>query len=35
VTISKGEWKEVEGCVESPDPGLNAVLEVEKKLSQN
>lgn len=35
VTISKGEWKEVEGCVESADPGLNAVLEVEKKLSQN
>ncbi len=35
VTISGGEWKEVEGCVESADPGLEAVLEVEKKLSQN
>jgi branched-chain amino acid transport system substrate-binding protein len=32
VTISKGEWKEVEGCVESPDPGLEAVLAIEKKL---
>ena len=35
VTITNGEWKEVEGCVESPDPGLDAVLEVEKKLSLN
>ena len=33
VTISKGEWKEVEGCVESPDPGLEAVFAIEKKLA--
>jgi branched-chain amino acid transport system substrate-binding protein len=35
VTISKGDWKEVEGCVESPDPGLDAVLQIEKKLALN
>jgi hypothetical protein len=33
VTITKGEWKEVEGCVESPDPGLEAVFAIEKKLA--